>query len=475
MFHRSFTYLVLTKTMKYILSDKYALRGYFSGEQQVLLNLLSGEKIHISKSMSEILKLCNGKTDFDSFFFFPSLKKNAELAFKQGWVVNADSGAVLRPEQTYRELSVPAMQIVHWSVTGRCNAKCRHCCAAESQQQHKDLEYNEMLKVLDELAENEIYRIVMTGGEPLLRPDLPSLLKEMAKRKIKVAAVSTNGFLLTEKVLGLFAENGMQPLYQISFDGVGHHDWIRGIEGAEELAVSAMDVCRRNNTPFDVSMCVHRGNLHLVPETVRLAADHGARRIRIGPVQDVGGFSKENGIELISFVDSFEYYLTYLPEFIKTQPDILLSLAGLISIHGKHPEDYENQLTKKGCINPLTNRICTIAEDNVYITDEGRLLPCMTLIGMQNEKDFYSLASHSLGECVGAPAYRNMLNLCADELLRHNPQCKACEYFSCCGGGCRGIAYSKSGNQYGLDRDVCSVFRDRWLEKLVNVVDSCLK
>ncbi len=462
--------------MQYVLSENYALRGYASGKQQALLDLNTGKKIHIPQAMSEVLKMCDGKTDFDTFFLFPALKKNAEKAFEKGWVVNAASGAVLRPEQAYRELAAPSIQHIQWSITGRCNAKCRHCFTADSQHQHHDLEYDEMLKVLDELAENDIYQISLTGGEPLLRPDLPLLLKEMASRKIKVAAVSTNGFLLTEKMLNLFAENGMQPFFQISFDGVGHHDWMRSIEGAEKLATAAMDVCRKNGVSFDLAMCLHKGNLHLVPETVRFAEDQGARTIRLSTVLNFDGFSEEKGVKLLPLADAFSFYLTYLPEFIKSGPDIFLDLCGFISIHGKHPEDYKSQLNHIGCINLQTNQFRIADENHVYLSDEGRLLPCMAFVGSRIEKDFYNLASHSLYECIAAPAYQNMLNLCADELFRNNPQCKDCKYIlSCAGGGCRGVSFAKSDSLYTADEDVCSVFRDRWFEKLIEVIDSCLQ
>ena len=55
-----------------------------------------------------------------------------------------------------------------------------------------------------------------------------------------IGKIYTNGWLLNEEVLDQFASRGMKPQISVSFDGVGWHDWMRGIQGAEERTLNAL-------------------------------------------------------------------------------------------------------------------------------------------------------------------------------------------------------------------------------------------
>lgn len=461
--------------MSYILKKNYSLRGFLSGEQPIIVDSTNGKHIFVSQPMMSVLKMCDGTTDFDNFTLFPVFKQLAKVGYEKGWLEEAAPGQTLLPEQIYKVIELPHFYEVQWSITGFCNAKCRHCFITACQHTHKDLTTEEMIKILDRLAENEIHAVSITGGEPLLRPDLPLLLDEMEKRKIKVVGISTNGFLLNDKMIDLFLEHGMRPSIQISFDGVGHHDWMRGIKGAEEMAIAAMDSCRRKGIQYTISMCVHKENTDLIVPTVRFAAEHGAFSARIGLVGDIGGFKDNEGMTLLGMNEAGPYYINAIRKIIEEQIDINVEISGFIKFEGKNPKKYEIVPMARYCDDRKKNRACKTVEKTFYISDEGKALPCIMVAGSWIEDNCNKLTEHSLEECINSPIYKEFLRLRVNELVNKNPECLECEYLPYCGCGCRGVSAGYSGNIYGIDKDRCSFFKNHWHEKIREVMEEFIE
>ena len=460
--------------MKYILKKKFALRGYNAGNQKVLEDLTDGKRISLSDTAMNILKLCDGETDFDQYCLLPVFNQMAEYFFRKGWVEDANAGQRLLPEQVYQTVQLPNIRVAQWSITGRCNARCRHCFIASSQKTHTDLNTEEMIHIQNVLAENQVTELVLTGGEPLLREDLPLLLDETAKHGQKIKAVSTNGFLLSDSMIDQFLSRGMHPRFDISFDGPGHHDWIRGVEGAEQMVTAAAESCRRKKIEFGFNMCVHHGNVHLIVPAIHRAAELGAKRIRISPVGDFGGFSSDEGILPLSFSEAAPIFLKAAKEAAADKPDIDIEFCGFLKFCGKEPAKYSISPLEHCCTDLGRNRVCEAACSTCYISDEGRLLPCMAVAGSAEEQNFYRLTEHSFDECLNHSFYREFLNQRSDTLIQRNPECAGCEYLPSCGCGCRGASLALHGHLYGVDEERCTFFRNHWPEKIREAMDLCL-
>ncbi len=65
------------------------------------------------------------------------------------------------------------------------------------------------------------------------------------------------------------------------FDGIGHHDWLRGRKGAEEDAIRAIRLCRANDFPVMIQTNVHRHNLDTLLETAKLYGQPWGGKMRI--------------------------------------------------------------------------------------------------------------------------------------------------------------------------------------------------
>lgn len=81
-------------------------------------------------------------------------------------------------EQKYKKYDSRFIKKVHWSMTGRCNYKCRHCLISAPHAKLGELSHDECMKIIRELASCGIRQLSVTGGEPLARADfLNSLMK----------------------------------------------------------------------------------------------------------------------------------------------------------------------------------------------------------------------------------------------------------------------------------------------------------
>lgn len=95
------------------------------------------------------------------------------------------------------------------SVTDRCNIRCQYCMPEKDYvwlPKDDILQFEEISRLVDVFIRSGVSKVRLTGGEPLLRRDLPDLIRMLAaKRGIKDLALTTNGVLLAEQAQALHA------------------------------------------------------------------------------------------------------------------------------------------------------------------------------------------------------------------------------------------------------------------------------
>jgi radical SAM protein with 4Fe4S-binding SPASM domain len=103
----------------------------------------------------------------------------------------------------------------------------------------------------------------------------------------------------------------------------------------------------------------------------------------------------------------------------------------------------------------------------MYISAEGRLLPCMALSGMDKiQKNYPLIQEIGLAACLTDSRYMKFIETRASELLEHNSECKSCEYVNKCLCGCRASALENSDDILSVDKMVCHLFKNGWTEKI---------
>ncbi len=117
------------------------------------------------------------------------------------------------------------------SVTHNCNSRCITCNFWKSESQN-ELTLTEMVDILRQVRSLGITDLNLTGGEPLLRSDLPDIILAASNLKFDRISVTTNGLLLTQEKIEQLVKNGLTSIY-ISLNGNEKvHDTTRGINGA---------------------------------------------------------------------------------------------------------------------------------------------------------------------------------------------------------------------------------------------------
>ena len=127
---------------------------------------------------------------------------------------------------------VPPGPVVIWNLIRRCNLTCLHCYSISADKDFPgELSTTEVFKVMDDLKAFQVPVLILSGGEPLMRPDIFDISRR-AKDMGFYVGLSTNGTLIDEKMIEPIAAIGYDYV-GISIDGIrATHDRFRRLEGA---------------------------------------------------------------------------------------------------------------------------------------------------------------------------------------------------------------------------------------------------
>ncbi|HPJ96183.1 MAG TPA: 12,18-didecarboxysiroheme deacetylase [Syntrophales bacterium] len=155
--------------------------------------------------------------------------------------------------------------VVVWNMTRRCNLRCVHCY---SQSQNKvypgELTTAEGKALIDDLAAFACPVILFSGGEPLMRPDLPELVRHATDRGIR-AVISTNGTLINCDFAKTFKQFGLSYV-GVSLDGLREtHDRFRGVPGSFDEAMAGIRTCLAEGIKVGVRFTINRLNAADIP------------------------------------------------------------------------------------------------------------------------------------------------------------------------------------------------------------------
>lgn len=171
--------------------------------------------------------------------------------------------------------------LVAINLTQRCNLACAHCYmdAAKLRDGAADeLATDEVRGLLDAIAgRSPQTMIVLTGGEPLLRPDLEELITHGSAIGLSMV-VGTNGLALTDRrVQSIRAAGAMGVGISVDSLDAGRHDAFRGLPGAWLRTMDGIEACRRHALPFQLHFSVTEANADEVPAMIDFARAAGAR------------------------------------------------------------------------------------------------------------------------------------------------------------------------------------------------------
>jgi 12,18-didecarboxysiroheme deacetylase len=177
------------------------------------------------------------------------------------------------------QFSADKKPVVVWNMTRQCNLKCVHCYAqAKGSPTEKELTTPEGRTLIDDLSAFGAPVMLFSGGEPLMRPDLPELARYAVSKGMR-AVISTNGTLITPEKARVFKEIGLSYV-GISLDGLREvNDRFRGVPGAFDQALEGIRNCREAGIKVGLRFTVNKRNADQVGPIFDLLEEENIPRV----------------------------------------------------------------------------------------------------------------------------------------------------------------------------------------------------
>jgi pyrroloquinoline quinone biosynthesis protein E len=170
-------------------------------------------------------------------------------------------------------------------LTYRCPLQCPYCSnPVNFQAMREELSTEQWCKTFSEAADLGVVQLHLSGGEPVVRKDLPDLIRH-ARRCDLYTNLITGGTLLNEENLRQFRDCGLDHV-QLSVQDTEREtaDLIAGARSYDKkLAVAAL--IKQLGFPLTVNVVLHRFNIDHVPQLIAQAAELGAQRVELANTQ----------------------------------------------------------------------------------------------------------------------------------------------------------------------------------------------
>lgn len=337
------------------------------------------------------------------------------------------------------------LRLVAWELTRSCNLACVHCRAAALDRPYPDeLSTVECFQLLDEISVFASPIIILTGGEPLLRPDIFEIASYGAGKGFRMT-MAINGTLLTKEKVAAMRDSGIQRI-SISLDGATalSHDAFRQVPGAFEGALRGIRYAREGGLDFQINTTITQQNLHELAAIQELAVTEGAVAHHIFLLVPMGRGKniEEQGINANQYEQTLHWFYDQrekVPLQLKATcaPHYYRILRQRAKSDGKRV-DYATfglDAMSRGCLG---------GTGFAFVSHVGDVQPCGYLelkCGNVKETPFREIWNNS-------EIFRKLRN--PDE---YEGKCGRCEYIRVCG-GCRARAYEATGN-YMAEEPLC--------------------
>ncbi|MBS3732991.1 MAG: 12,18-didecarboxysiroheme deacetylase [Desulfobacterales bacterium] len=350
------------------------------------------------------------------------------------------------------QFSADKRPVVVWNITQRCNLRCIHCYAhAKAGLQENELSTAEGKALIDDLAEMGAPVLLLSGGEPLMRPDLPELAEYAVNRGMR-AVISTNGTLIDRDTARVLKDIGLSYV-GISLDGNRQvNDRFRGMEGAFDQAMKGIENCQAAGIKVGLRFTINRFNVDEIPGLFDLLEEMEVPRICFYHLVYAG-----RGSSLVNDDVSHEETRQILDLIMdrtrdlhdRGKPKEVLTVDN----HADGPYIYLRLLRENPERAAEVLELLQMNEGN----NSGRGIGCVSWDGEVHADQFWR--HHSFGNVRQRPFSEIWTDTSADPLLarlkekkKHvNGRCAKCRWLDICGGNFRVRAEAVTGDVWAPD------------------------
>ncbi len=182
----------------------------------------------------------------------------------------------------------PPGPVVIWNLIRRCNLTCQHCYSISADKDFPgELDTAEVYRVMDDLKSFRVPVLILSGGEPLLRPDLFDIARR-AKAMGFYVGLSSNGTLIDEPMADAIAQTGFDYV-GVSLDGIAAtHDRFRRKAGAFDASLAGIRRCKARGVKVGLRFTLTQDNAQDLPGLLALMDDEGVDKFYLSHLNYAG-------------------------------------------------------------------------------------------------------------------------------------------------------------------------------------------
>ena len=315
-------------------------------------------------------------------------------------------------------LDRPANRVL-WEITGKCNMNCKHCLYFTTNDNSKitDIPTENVFQIIHQMQnDGSIDEVCLSGGEPLMRNDLLSIIKEITKCGMK-PSLSTNGYLVNPCLAENLRDSGVDYVH-LSIDGINSeiHDGFRQKRGAFEHVLAAAKYLSNEEIIIGATCIISWFNIDNIKQMVELAISNNIRVLSFYMIEPLGrGKAFNHKLDQSLMLRLSQDYEEINKEFGNS---IHLELFRSCS-HREPLQDCK-------CFNFFT------------ITNNGMLGGCPWLMKSPNNPCLYDLKQYQFESA--RVLLQNSLKEFVSKRKINDTLCENCRWIQSCGKGCPAVS-----------------------------------
>ena len=284
-----------------------------------------------------------------------------------------------------------------------------------------------------------------------------------------VRELNTNGFFIDDDALARLKEIDGGIRVKISFDGIGHHDWLRNRKGAEENALRAIRLCGEYGFFTQVQTNVHRKNLGTLLQTAEKMDEMGVEHMRIIRTTEAPRWLQNADGATLGIGEYYDTMFDFLHTYIQKPRKMSIDVWQVAQVY---PQSRSYRARPVECAKGEYRDSIPVCRGNrgmVSVDADGNIVPCHQLSGYYANQGLYigNVKREGLQSLLREGKYIDEVCATLGQLKASNEKCAACKYFRYCAGGCRAISLAFTHDKFGVDPSKCEFFKKGYYEKLV--------
>lgn len=297
------------------------------------------------------------------------------------------------------------LRLVWLEITQACNMRCLHCYEGENHISDKNnsLSIDEWKKVIDDIANLSVDRVVIIGGEPCIHKNIKDILLYLSEKNISTT-LFTNGYFLDDEMNNIITDNDINVKVSLYGQNSEVHDRITGIKGSFNRLVENIKFLVSKGVKVNIAVTLMRENEIHYDDIKKFVGQLNVSGVRFDVIREVIDGSQSNHLPVMKNIQKMAY-----------------RKKANFSIKKSDFDEYINRNT------------CWYSK--LVVCENGDILPCV----FERNVSYGNIRNNTLQEIINS----NSLQACWNFDFSRVEECKDCEYRYACK-DCRPLAISNN-------------------------------